>query len=75
MPKRKDPCQDCSCRIQSCLQANKYQESKCLYELEQMRLCCVKWHEESMCCSGINLERTYLDGKTCVKETKHKKTK
>lgn len=26
-----------------------------------MRLCCVKWHRESLCCSGIDLHRSYLN--------------
>ncbi|XP_054736547.1 cx9C motif-containing protein 4 [Anastrepha obliqua] len=57
---RKDPCKKNACKIQACLSENNYQESKCLEVLEQMRLCCLKWHKESTCCSGINLERSYL---------------
>ncbi|KAL9913270.1 cx9C motif-containing protein 4 [Glossina fuscipes] len=58
---RKDPCKKNACRIQACLKENNYQESKCLDVLEQMRLCCVKWHRESLCCSGIDLQRSYLN--------------
>ncbi|XP_039953038.1 cx9C motif-containing protein 4 [Bactrocera tryoni] len=61
--KRKDPCKANACKIQACLSENHYQESKCLEVLEQMRLCCLKWHKESNCCSGIILERSYLVSK------------
>jgi len=27
--------------------------------LEAMRQCCLKWHKESLCCSGIDLEKSY----------------
>ncbi|XP_055855408.1 cx9C motif-containing protein 4 [Episyrphus balteatus] len=57
---RKDPCKANACRIQACLKANNWQESECLEVLEQMRLCCVKWHKESWCCSGIKLDQSYL---------------
>ncbi|XP_037950219.1 cx9C motif-containing protein 4 [Teleopsis dalmanni] len=56
----KDPCKKYACRIQVCLQENQYQESKCQDLLEDLRLCCVKWHKESVCCSGIDLSRNYL---------------
>lgn len=39
---------------------NNFQEYRCSEVLERMRLCCVKWHKESLCCSGINLEKSYL---------------
>ncbi|KAH8305974.1 hypothetical protein KR018_007800 [Drosophila ironensis] len=57
---RKDPCKPYACRIQACLDANHYQESKCLDVLEAMRHCCLKWHETSLCCSGIPLDKSYL---------------
>jgi len=59
--KSKDPCKKFACRIQSCLEKNKFQENKCLEELEDMRQCCLKWYKESLCCSGINLDKSYLD--------------
>ncbi|XP_055382254.1 cx9C motif-containing protein 4 [Condylostylus longicornis] len=58
---KKDPCKKFACRIQSCLEKHKYQESRCLEELEDMRQCCLKWHKESLCCSGIILDKDYLD--------------
>lgn len=39
---------------------NNFQEHRCSEVLERMRLCCLKWHKESLCCSGINLEKSYL---------------
>ncbi|XP_016977136.1 cx9C motif-containing protein 4 [Drosophila rhopaloa] len=57
---RKDPCKANACRIQACLNENNYQEDKCLKVLEDMRQCCLKWHKESLCCSGIDLEKVYL---------------
>ncbi|KAH8384639.1 hypothetical protein KR093_003769 [Drosophila rubida] len=57
---RKDPCKPYACRIQACLSENNYQEDRCVEVLEQMRICCLKWHAESLCCSGIDLERSYL---------------
>ncbi|KAH8300229.1 hypothetical protein KR044_012012, partial [Drosophila immigrans] len=57
---RKDPCKRFACRIQACLSANNYQEDRCVEALEQMRVCCLKWHKESLCCSGIDLQKSYL---------------
>ncbi|XP_017960189.1 cx9C motif-containing protein 4 isoform X1 [Drosophila navojoa] len=56
----KDPCKPFACAIQACLVENNFQEHKCSEVLERMRLCCLKWHKESLCCSGINLEKSYL---------------
>ncbi|XP_023171206.1 cx9C motif-containing protein 4 isoform X2 [Drosophila hydei] len=56
----KDPCKPFACAIQACLTENNFQEYRCSEVLERMRLCCVKWHKESLCCSGINLEKSYL---------------
>ncbi|ALC42306.1 CG42381 [Drosophila busckii] len=28
-----------------------------------MRQCCLKWHKESLCCSGIDLNKTYITKK------------
>lgn len=39
---------------------NNYQENKCLHVLEEMRQCCLKWHKESLCCSGIILDKPYI---------------
>ncbi|KAH8373746.1 hypothetical protein KR200_009182 [Drosophila serrata] len=57
---RKDRCKPYACRIQDCLSKNNYQEDKCLDVLEDMRQCCLKWHKVSVCCSGIDLEKSYL---------------
>ncbi|XP_061391423.1 cx9C motif-containing protein 4 [Musca vetustissima] len=57
---KKDPCKANACRIQACLKENNYQEEKCKEVLEQMRICCLKWHKTSLCCSGIDLNRSYL---------------
>ncbi|KRF97477.1 cx9C motif-containing protein 4 [Drosophila tropicalis] len=56
----KDPCKVNACRIQKCLNENNYQEDKCVEVLEAMRQCCLKWHKESLCCSGIDLNKVYL---------------
>ncbi|XP_032596835.1 cx9C motif-containing protein 4 [Drosophila grimshawi] len=62
MPKvSKDPCKLYACRIQSCLRENNYQEDRCTEVLEEMRICCLKWHKKSLCCSGINLEEPRLE--------------
>ncbi|XP_017839402.1 cx9C motif-containing protein 4 [Drosophila busckii] len=60
---KKDPCKPYACRIQACLSANDFQERRCAEELEQMRQCCLKWHKESLCCSGIDLNKTYITKK------------
>lgn len=40
---------------------NDYQEEACLEVLEDMRQCCLKFQQSnSLCCSGINLEKSYL---------------
>ncbi|XP_037813965.1 cx9C motif-containing protein 4 [Lucilia sericata] len=70
---KKDPCKANACRIQACLKENNYQEDKCLEVLEQMRQCCLKWHKQSLCCSGIYLERPYI--KSEEKQTEEEKTK
>lgn len=36
---------------------NSYQEEKCLEVLEEMRQCCIKWKSQSLCCSGIDIEK------------------
>ncbi|XP_030557675.1 cx9C motif-containing protein 4 [Drosophila novamexicana] len=56
----KDPCKPFACAIQACLKEHNFQEHKCGEALERMRLCCVKWHKQSICCSGIDLEKSYL---------------
>lgn len=65
---RKDRCKKEACRIQACLNENNYQEDKCLEVLEQMRICCLKWHKESLCCSGIDLEHPYITKNTTKEE-------
>ncbi|KAJ9063920.1 Cx9C motif-containing protein 4, mitochondrial [Entomophthora muscae] len=54
MAKAKDsPCQKEACSIQSCLQKNGYQESKCFRELQRLKECCIKVHDlglTSLCC-------------------------
>ncbi|KAH8301893.1 hypothetical protein KR044_000376 [Drosophila immigrans] len=61
MPKpEKDPCKSFASRIEACLQRNNFQEQKCLQVLEDMRQCCIKWHEESFCCNGIDLAKEYI---------------
>lgn len=67
MPRNKDPCKANACKIQACLQENHFQESACLEVLEEMRQCCLKWHEISLCCSGIKLEKSYLSEKATSK--------
>ncbi|XP_013118175.1 cx9C motif-containing protein 4 [Stomoxys calcitrans] len=69
---KKDPCKANACKIQACLKENNYQEEKCLEVLEQMRLCCLKWHATSLCCSGIDLNRSYLPDKS-ARESKEGK--
>ncbi|XP_060652081.1 cx9C motif-containing protein 4 [Drosophila nasuta] len=64
---RKDPCKPYACRIQACLSENNYQEDRCVEVLEQMRVCCLKWHKESLCCSGIDLQKSYIKTTTNVK--------
>ncbi|KAH8421088.1 hypothetical protein KR222_010855, partial [Zaprionus bogoriensis] len=56
----KDPCKPQACRIQACLKENNYQEHKCFAVLEDMRQCCIKWHKQSLCCSGIDLEKPFV---------------
>lgn len=41
---------------------NKWQESACLVELEDMRQCCLVWYKTSVCCSGIRLTHNFLTG-------------
>ena len=53
MPKGADPCQKQACAIQTCLDANNYQESQCEDVLQAMIKCCIKWEERSICCSGF----------------------
>lgn len=38
---------------------NQYQEDKCWEVLEEMRKCCIKWKSVSLCCEGIDLDKTY----------------
>ncbi|XP_055692129.1 cx9C motif-containing protein 4 [Lutzomyia longipalpis] len=59
--KKVDPCKVNACKIQTCLKENNFQEDACLEVLEEMRQCCLKWHRESLCCSGIKLEKSYLE--------------
>ncbi|XP_008281321.1 cx9C motif-containing protein 4 [Stegastes partitus] len=49
----KDPCQKQACAIQHCLQANKYNESKCEDVIREMRRCCQAQTGNSICCSGF----------------------
>ncbi|XP_037032446.1 cx9C motif-containing protein 4 [Bradysia coprophila] len=62
--KSKDPCKLNACKIQSCLTKNNYQESACLDVLEEMRQCCLKYHDKSLCCSGIKLDKPYIETST-----------
>ncbi|XP_055596093.1 cx9C motif-containing protein 4 [Uranotaenia lowii] len=55
----KDPCKPSACRIQDCLKANKFDETRCYDVIENMRQCCLKFHKVSLCCSGIKLDRDY----------------
>ncbi|TMW52226.1 hypothetical protein DOY81_002693 [Sarcophaga bullata] len=71
---KKDPCKANACRIQACLNENNYQEDKCLEVLEQMRQCCLKWHKQSLCCSGIALDRPYITKETAA-ENKSKENR
>lgn len=64
MPQKpKDPCKKNACRIQDCLERNNFQEKFCLNVLEEMRQCCLKWHKESLCCTGIDLNKVYITSK------------
>lgn len=56
MPKNKDPCKATACKIQKCLFENNYQEGSCLEVLEEMKNCCRKWADVSLCCSGIKVD-------------------
>ncbi|XP_011476347.1 cx9C motif-containing protein 4 [Oryzias latipes] len=50
---QKDPCQKQACAIQTCLQANKYVESKCEDVIREMQRCCAAQTGNSVCCSGF----------------------
>lgn len=47
---------------------NNFQEDKCVDVLEEMRICCLKWHKESLCCSGIDLEKSFLKKQTAINQ-------
>jgi hypothetical protein len=55
MPK-KDPCKVFACRIQKCLEDNKFQESACQHAIEDLRNCCRKWKGQSVVCDGIKID-------------------
>ncbi|XP_044269913.1 cx9C motif-containing protein 4 [Tribolium madens] len=57
MPK-KDPCKVFACRIQKCLEDNKFQESACQYAIEDLHNCCRKWKNQSLVCDGIKIAPT-----------------
>lgn len=49
----KDPCKPFACKIQECLQNNRFQEPQCQKVIESMKECCRKWGDESFVCSGF----------------------
>ncbi|XP_067853046.1 cx9C motif-containing protein 4 isoform X1 [Heptranchias perlo] len=53
----KDPCQTQACEIQKCLQAHRYQESKCQQVIHEMHKCCKIHGKKSVCCSGFLKEQ------------------
>ncbi|XP_065143348.1 cx9C motif-containing protein 4 [Paramisgurnus dabryanus] len=54
---QKDPCQKQACEIQKCLQANRYNESRCESVIQAMRKCCeAHAGENSVCCSGFVIQ-------------------
>ncbi|KAK6201061.1 Cx9C motif-containing protein 4, mitochondrial [Scheffersomyces amazonensis] len=56
-----DPCKPQACAIQDCLQANKYDESKCTKIIDELYLCCKNFYENNgkdshtVCCPKFNL--------------------
>lgn len=38
---------------------NKYIEERCFDVLEEMRQCCIKWKPVSLCCEGIDVNKSY----------------
>lgn len=38
---------------------NHYQEDRCQEVLEAMRQCCIKWKSSSLCCEGIDINKTF----------------
>jgi hypothetical protein len=60
MPRKTfDPCKANACKIQACLKDNNYIEEKCLDVLEEMRQCCIKWKPVSLCCEGIDIDKSH----------------
>ncbi|KYN38375.1 Mature T-cell proliferation 1 neighbor protein [Trachymyrmex septentrionalis] len=53
-----DPCKKIACKLQTCLQDNVFQPSRCQDVLEQIRKCCMK-HSDSAVCDGINILKPY----------------
>lgn len=52
----KDPCKRFACDIQKCLNANNFQEERCVKYIEYLRDCCVRFKAVSTSCSGIDIE-------------------
>lgn len=56
-----DPCKPQACRIQDCLKANEYDESKCTALIDQLYACCKTFYEENgpqaltVCCPKLGL--------------------
>lgn len=71
--KNKDPCKVSACRIQTCLKEHNFDETRCYDVLEAMRQCCLKWHQVSLCCSGIKLDRDYLVEKEAADREREQK--
>ncbi|CAL1528955.1 unnamed protein product [Lymnaea stagnalis] len=58
---RKDPCQKYACDLQTCLQANDYQEWHCEPVLQALYDCCARsGYKNSDVCSGITVKETSL---------------
>jgi len=49
----KDPCQRYACKLQDCLEANNYQESRCGHVIQEILTCCSRHRELSVVCSGF----------------------
>ncbi|XP_014474874.1 PREDICTED: cx9C motif-containing protein 4 [Dinoponera quadriceps] len=54
-----DPCKKFACKLQKCLNENIYQPSRCQEVIEELRICCRKYSNQSTVCEGINITKPY----------------
>lgn len=54
-----DPCKQLACKLQKCLKDNVYQPSRCEDVIESIRQCCIKHHDQSIVCEGIDISKPY----------------